>query len=232
MSRRENSLVKPKKIKGLKSKKIVYCPVDSGSNILRKTLKRKAVKEINLGYGRIFILKDKFVLYQSVGAPAAVLCLESLIASGAKEIIMLGFCGSLNPEYAMKSAVSISRALSEEGTSRHYFPQRKYFKPSPGLKNRIEKILHFHHLKFLEGSLVSTDAPYRETKTWLEHKKRKGIHLVDMETSAVFSLAEFWNIEAAALMIVSDEIGIEEWKQAFSDPGLDKKIEKYFLPFI
>jgi purine-nucleoside phosphorylase len=232
MSSTEESLVKPKRLKGLERKKVVYFPMDSCTNILRKKLKGKAAKEINLGYGQIFILKDKFVLYQSVGASAAVLSLEGLIASGAEEIIMLGFCGSLNREYPMKSVVSISRTLSEEGTSRHYFPHKRYFKPSLPLKKNIEKILHSHQLPFLEGSLVSTDAPYRETKTWLEQKQRKGIDLVDMEASSVFSLAEFRNIQAAALMIVSDEIYHEEWKHVFSDPGLDEKIKKYFLPFV
>jgi len=232
MSSAEESLVNPKRLKGMKRKKVLYIPMDSHSNILQKKLKRKAAKEINLGYGQIFILKDKFVLYQSVGASAAVLSLEGLIVSGAEEIIMLGFCGSLNREYPMRSAVSISRTLSEEGTSRHYFPHKRYFKPSLSLKKNIEKILHSHHLPYLEGSLVSTDAPYRETKTWLEQKQRKGIDLVDMETSAVFSLAEFRNVKASALMIVSDEIYGKKWKHMFSDPGLDEKIKKYYLPFI
>lgn len=232
MRNTEESLVKPKGFKNFKIKKVVYFPVDSNSKILGKELKRKSVKDINLGYGQIFILEDKFVLYQSMGAPAAVLCLESLVASGVKEIIMLGFCGSLNREYPIKSVVSISRALSEEGTSRHYFPRKRYFKPSMALKNKIEKILQSHKFAFQEGSLVSTDAPFRETKSWLKEKQRKGIGLVDMETSAVFSLAEFRSIDSAALMIVSDAIWSGKWKKGFFDPGLDEKIKKYFLPFI
>lgn len=232
MRNTEESLVKPKGFKDFKRKRIIYFPVDSNSNILRKELKRKAVKDINMGYGQIFILEDKFVLYQSMGAPAAVLSLESLIASGAKEIIMLGLCGSLNRKYPIKSVVSISRTLSEEGTSRHYFPHKRYFKPSMALKNKIEKILHSHQLTFQEGSLVSTDAPFRETRSWLKEKQRKGIDLVDMETSAVFSLAAFRSIDSAALMIVSDTLWSGKWKKGFFDSGLDKKIKKYFLPFI
>jgi len=232
MSSAEDSIVKPRSFKDFKRKKVVYFPADSSSHILGDVLKRKAAKVLNLGFGQVYLLKDKVVLYQSVGAPAAVLSLEGLIASGAKEIILLGFCGSLNHEYPMNSVVSISTAFSEEGTSKHYFPPKKYFKPSTALKNKIEKNLCTHHLIFLEGPLVSTDAPYRETKAWLEQKQRKGIDLVDMETSAVFSLAEFRNIESAALMIVSDELWTGKWKKGFSDPGLDEKIEQYFLPFL
>ena len=232
MKKVADSLVKPRGFKNLRRKKVVYFPVDSPSHIIRKALKRKAIKVISLGISQLYLLKDKFVLYQLVGAPAAVLCLEGLIASGVKEIIILGFCGSLNSKHPMKSAVCISKTLSEEGTSKHYFARKKYFKPSLNLTNKIRKVLNSHKLPFLAGSIVSTDAPYRETKSWLEQKQKMGIDLVDMETSAAFSLAEFRGVESAALMIVSDELGTGKWKSGFSDPGLDEKIEQYFLPFI
>jgi len=232
MKKMEDSIVKAKPFWDFKRKKVVYFPVDSSYHLIRKTLKRKAIKEKNLGFGYLYLLKDKVVLYQSVGAAAAVLSLEGLIASGAKEIILLGFCGSLNPEYKINDVVCISKAFSEEGTSKHYFPKKKYFRPSTGLKNKIEKNLLSLHLPFSSGSLVSTDAPFRETKTWLEQKQKKRIDLVDMETSAVFSLAEFRRIESAALMIVSDELWSGQWKKGFFDPQLDEKIEEYFLKFI
>ena len=45
-------------------------------------------------------------------------------------------------------------------------------------------------------------------------------------------LARFYTIQAAALMIVSDEIWSGTWKQAFSFFELDEIIKKYFIPFI
>jgi purine-nucleoside phosphorylase len=82
------------------------------------------------------------------------------------------------------------------------------------------------------GSIVSTDAPYRETKTWMENKQKKGIDIVDMETSALFCLADFHNIKAAALMIISDELFSGKWRPAFNLIKLAKKTKEYFFPFL
>lgn len=228
----EEAIVKPKPLRGFSRKNIIYTPFETPSRILQKTLKKIALKEINIGFGYLYLLKDSTVLYQSISAPLAVLSLETLIASGAKRIILLGFCGSLNPEYKMMNVVSISKAYSDEGTSRHYFPRKKIFYPSPFLKKSIESTLHRSKLPFISGSLVSTDAPYRETKAWLKNKQKKAIDFVDMEASAVFALANFRRIHAAALMIVSDELSSGVWKEGFHSPELEEKIKKYFTLFL
>ena len=229
----EKAIVKPEPWKGFGRKDVVYFPFDSPSRIIQKTLKKSSLKEIDIGFlGRLYLLKNKAALYHSMSAPLAVLCLESLIASGAKRILLLGFCGSLHPSYKILDAVSISRALSEEGTSRHYLPQQRFFHPSPTLKNGIGDILRQASLPFLRGSVVSTDAPYRETESWLKKMQKRKIGLVDMETSAVLALAKFRRIEAAALLVVSDELWDKTWKKAFSLPELEERIKKYFLPFI
>jgi len=228
----EESILKPKPIKDFVGKNVVYIPNDSPSRILQKTIKKLASKEKNTGFGYFYLLKNKIVLYLSLGAPSAILSLEGLVASGAQEIIILGFCGSLNPKYKIGNAVCISKALSEEGTSKHYFSQKRIFYPSSTLKNRVERILHSMNLPYLNGALVSTDAPYRETKSWLDEKQKKGINCVDMEASAVFALAKYHNIQAAALMIISDELSSGVWKKGFHNPELEENIKKYFIPFI
>jgi purine-nucleoside phosphorylase len=228
----EKTIVKPEPWKGFAGKDVVYIPFDSPSRIIQKTLRESSLKEKDIGFGFLYLLKNKVILYHSMGAPLAVLCLESLIAPKAKRILLLGFCGSLNSNYSMMDVVSISRALSEEGTSRHYLPRKRIFHPSLTLKNVIENTLRQASLLFLNGTVVSTDAPYRETESWLKEKQKRKIDLVDMETSAVFALAEFRRIEATALLIVSDELWGKTWKKAFKLPELEEKIKKYFLPFI
>jgi purine-nucleoside phosphorylase len=228
----EKPIVKPEPWKGFGGENIVYVPFDSPSRVIQKTLKKFCLKEKDIGFGWLYLLKSNVVLYHSISAPLAVLCLESLIASKAKRILLLGFCGSLNPSYRVMDMVSISRALSEEGTSRHYLPRKRIFHPSLTLKNAIESTLRQASLTFLTGTVVSTDAPYQETESWLKDKQKTKLDLVDMETSAVFALAEFRRIEAAALLIVSDELWDKTWRKAFEMPELEEKIKKYFLPFI
>ncbi len=228
----EKSIVKPEPIRDFVAEEVICIPFDPPSRFLQKTIKKQSSKEKNIGFGYLYRLKNKIVLYQSLGAPSVVLFLERLIVSGAKKIILLGFCGSLNPEFKIMNVVSISKAFSEEGTSKHYFPRKRIFNPSPTLKSRIETVLHDLKLPFLTGSLVSTDAPYRETKSWLKQKQKRGIDLVDMEASAVFAIAKFYGIQTAALTIISDELWSGAWNKEFLHSELEEKMKKYFVPFI
>ena len=100
------------------------------------------------------------------------------------------------------------------------------------MRAAVENRLRSLDLSFHSGAIVSTDAPYRETSSWLDRNQKKGIDFVDMETSAVFALAEFYGIQAAALMIVSDELTGIQWKTSFRQPQIDAHIEKFFWPFI
>ena len=225
-------LVKPIPFKGFSKKRIIYIPIDSPQNTIYLNVKKHIRKNKQTPFGRIFLLKDKILLYQCLSSPLAVLSLEQLIASGAEEIIMLGFCGSLIPGSKIGDAVSITGATSEEGTSKHYFPRKQSFSPSPALRKKIEDILDSKYLAYSKTTLVTTDAPFRETPSWLKEKQHQHIGAVDMETSAVFALAEYYGLQAAALMLVSDILTEDKHNTGFFNPLLHNNIKKYFLPFI
>ena len=128
--------------------------------------------------------------------------------------------------------MSVKDAYSEEGTSTHYFPRKRHFSPSSSLKARVENTLSEQGLPFVNGSIVSTDAPFRETQQWIDKNREKGIGFVDMETSAVFALATFYGIEAAALHVVSDQLASSSHNVGFHTLKLEQNVQKYFMPFI
>ena len=225
-------IIKPKSLKGFSHRNAIYIPVDPPSRILENVLIEKASRDKEASFGRLFLLDNTAVLYRCLGASSAVIGLEHLIASGTKEILILGFCGSLNPDFSVFDVVSVSKAFSEEGTSRHYFPDKKNFHSSGLLRQKIEGRLTERNLSFTHGVAVSTDAPFRETKSWLADKQKKGIDVVDMEASAVFALGEYHDIPTAALMIVSDELAGNKWKNVFNYPRLNALVKKYFIPFL
>lgn len=228
----DKAIFEAKPIKGFSHKTVVYIPVDSPLRLVQKKIEKDALRERIIPTGHLYQLKDKVVLYGCIGAPSAVLSLECLIAAGAQEIIILGFCGSLSRRAHLLDAVSVVEAFSEEGTSQHYFPKRKDYFPSLELRDKIEDTIRAKGLACLTGSVVSTDAPYRETHSWLEKNLEVGIDCVDMETSAVFALAEFHQISAAGLMLVSDELSIQGHKTGFDHPAMEERVHDYFLPFI
>ena len=229
---RTASIIAPKPVRGLDAEKVIYIPCDIPSHLLSAALKRQAQAQKGLGHGLLYKLGESAVLFQALGAPLAALALEPLIASGVKQIILLGFCGSLCETFAIADTVSISQALSEEGTSRHYFSKKRAFPASPALKKHLEGILSALGLPFKTGTIVSTDAPFRETKSWLRKHQNRGAELVDMETSAVFALAKFHGIEAASLQIVSDELWSGKWNPGFSSSALENRVKDYFLPLL
>ena len=229
---REESLVRTRPFRDFQKKRVLYLPADVPSRLLGDHLKANATRGKPTPFGELYLIGECVVLHQAMGSPLAVLTLESFIAGGAAEILVLGFSGSLTSQFAIGDAAVISRAWSEEGTSPHYFPEKRVFFPTPGAVRRIEGELDSRGLPFRKATLVSMDAPCRETPSWLKKQTEKGIDLVDMETSAVFALAEFHGLESAALMIVSDEVRTNSWKDGFFRQDLRKRVKDYFLPFL
>ena len=229
---KNSSLLKPPPLPGFYKEKVIYIPVDTPSRFIYKSIKERIKKTKDSPFGRVFLLEDKIVLYRCVGAPTAIMSIERLIASGTRDILVLGFCGSLSRKMKILDAVSIQKAFSDEGTSKHYYLRKKTFSPSQKKKEEIEFFLKSKHLPFKRGTIVSTDAPYRETANWLKSKKTQGIDLVDMEASAVFAVASYHNIQAAALMLVSDELTSRGHHIGFHQPKTEIHMKKYFLPFL
>jgi purine-nucleoside phosphorylase len=229
---KEASIVSPKTIPGFQDERVIYIPCDLPSHLLASALKKQSSFEFDLGFGFFFKLQGSAVLFQALGAPLAALALEPMIVSGAKEIVVLGFCGSLSERFEIGDAVSISQAFSEDGTSKHYLPRKRLFFPSPALRTQVESDLRASGGNFKAGAIVSMDAPLRETKSWLRRNQKRGAELVDMETAAVFALAEFHTVRAASLQIVSDELSSGKWKSGFSSSHLEDQVKEYFLPLI
>ena len=68
------------------------------------------------------------------------------------------------------------------------------------------------------GRVWSIDAPYRETVRKVLRYQREGILGVDMETSALFTVARYRGIDLAAVLVVSDDLSTLRWVHGFKDP--------------
>jgi purine-nucleoside phosphorylase len=227
---RNESIFKPNPLPDFLYQNLIVIPADVPSRILRKMLTHQATQSRNMLFSHLFYFSNHVVLYGGIGAPGMVLSLEPLLVSGIKRIIFLGLAGSLTPRIALRSAVVVDTALSEEGTSRHYFPERKTFSASLEMRSQMEAFLTMNDLPYAAAAAVSTDAPYRETPEWVHRQVNRGYELVDMEISAVFALSEYYHVQAGALMLISDQLSLKGHDQQFHD--LDDCIRTYFYPFI
>ncbi len=152
-----------------------------------------------------------------LGAPQTVLVLERMIALGARKFIAMGWCGSLRNEVRIGDIVLPSGAISEEGTSAHY-PGADYT-PSRKLFNTLKSALTSTGQAIHEGTVWTTDAPFRETNAKIRTFQSQGVLSVDMETSALFSVSRFRGVDLAVVLVVSDDLSGLRWNHGFRDPA-------------
>ncbi len=155
-----------------------------------------------------------------IGAPAAVTLLEDMIACGTTSLIVVGAAGSLQPHAPIGSFVVPDAAIREEGTSHHYAPSHEPATPSPRLRGAIEAMLGDRGLPYATGTSWTTDAVYREHRGKIDRYRAAGVMTVEMELSALFTVAAFRGIECAALLVVSDELHGEAWEIGFGGETL------------
>jgi nucleoside phosphorylase len=158
-----------------------------------------------------------------LGAPQGVIVMEKLIALGAKRIWVLGWCGSLQPYLLIGDLIIPTTALSEEGTSAHYPVNKKRRQTSSFLNKRLEDALLKADLSFKKGPVWTTDAIYRETAKKITAYGKRGFLAVEMEMSALITLAAYRSVELAGLLIVSDELFSLEWHNGVGAHILKKK---------
>jgi uridine phosphorylase len=161
-----------------------------------------------------------------VGAPYAVMILETLIAWGARKIIVFGFCGAVSPDVKIGEIVIPTGSIIDEGTSKQYAKDEcDEAYPSTQLVKQTKAELEKSNLTFHEGTIWSTDAIFRETREKVEFYQRKGILAVEMETSALFTVGSFRKVDVSALLVVSDELSSLTWRPGFKLPLFKKSRE-------
>ena len=169
---------------------------------------------------------SRFVAGPAVGAPAAALVMEKLIVLGARHIILMGWCGAVDPSYVIGDIILPGNAVSGEGTSR-YYGIKDTVKPCRQCTIQLQHLLKKEMLEYKEGTIWSTDAPYRESREMLHHLQNKHrIVAVDMEFSALCSVASFRSISFGAVLLVSDEVWGSRWKPGFKDSRFVERRER------
>ncbi len=141
--------------------------------------------------------------------------LEELIACGAKSVFEVGIAGGLQPSLKLGDILVVTEAIRDEGTSNHYFQPEVRLKASPKLRKLLIQRLNIKGIKHQVGSVWTTDGAYRETKSKLLKFRSQGALAVNMETSALFAVAKYRNIEIASAQVISDVLSEEGWQPAF-----------------
>jgi purine-nucleoside phosphorylase len=164
-----------------------------------------------------------------LGAPAAAMVMETLIAWGVRKLLYYGWCGAIAPHVQIGDIVVPNAAVIDEGTSRHYGADlNQTVVPSRRMFDAICQTLHTEGRPYHEGLIWTTDALFRETPSKVKSYQQQGALAVEMETSALFTVAAFYQVEAGCLLVVSDELARLEWQPGFKDERF--KASRAFIP--
>ncbi len=140
-----------------------------------------------------------------IGSPGMIAVCEEFRVLGATTFYLIGIAGRLAEDIEEGSIVVASDSICDEGTSTHY--ERNDDQISPGSSRLIN---NFRDLRV--ATFVSTDAPFRETLEVVNHWIQRGASMVDMETSALYTFANFYGLHACSIAIGGDSLFNGSWK--------------------
>jgi uridine phosphorylase len=177
---------------------------------------------LGAGSARVYRARSFCLGTMWVGAPAAAVFVEEAIASGVRRILVVGAAGSLSPRVRIGGLVIPRQALREEGTSYHYAPPGHSAEASPELVKALDTAARGLGGEPAVGLHWTTDAPYREHREKIAEYAERGVLSVDMEVSALYTLARVHGVEAAAILAISDTLHEEEgWAHGWGTPDVN-----------
>jgi nucleoside phosphorylase len=122
---KDDAIVRPVKGRNF-SQPGVYAVMVSNEADLRMLCRQMNLQEdcfIKLFMSRLYIDNRQANLTLAgpfIGAPYAVMILETLIARGARKILFFGWCGAISPDVRIGDIIIPTGAIIDEGTSRHW----------------------------------------------------------------------------------------------------------------
>jgi DeoD family purine-nucleoside phosphorylase len=161
-----------------------------------------------LGYTGTYGGEPVSVQTTGMGCPSTAIVTDELIQLGAKNLLRVGTCGGYHPEMELGDLVIATAATPQDGTvssltgGTPYAPAA-HFDLVHASYHAAEKL---DRRPFL-GPIMSADLFYdpEENPQALWHSL--GVLAVEMEASAIFTLAAMRGVRAGCLLTVSDAIG-------------------------
>ncbi len=151
------------------------------------------------------------IVLAPVGAAASAVLLEALIGFGCDTVITVGSSGGLVPHLPPGTVVVPEDIIRDEGTSYHYAPAQRVVRVDPAMQDHLRTSLTAADLTQTAGSLWTTDAFFRETAARVERRVAEGAVAVDMEASALATVADFRGIRSGHAVYMADTLHGDAW---------------------
>ena len=178
-----------------------------------------------LGYTGTYKGKTLSVQGTGMGIPSISIYVHELIAAyGAKRLIRIGTCGSIQEEVAVRDVILAMGASTDSAANKLRFGGRDYAALADfELLSTAWERTQFMDSRAHVGNVLTIDSFYTDDeerwKPWAEY----GVLAMDMESSALYTLAARHGVQALSILTVSDSVVTgeacdpEERQGAFND---------------
>ena len=138
-----------------------------------------------------------------MGCPCATIAAEELIRIGAKNLIRIGSSAALDPRVRIGDLMISVGAMKNEGTSRFYVPDSFPAVPDLELTQMLiqtaREMTEGTDFEVYTGITSSDDAFYGETPEFLDKLRSYKVMNLDMESSALYTVAHLRGVRAATI---------------------------------
>ena len=183
--------------------------------------------EVRGMYGYTGTYKGKRVSVQGsgMGMPSLSIYVNELISDfGVKNLMRIGSCGGIQPELGLRDIILAQCASTDSSMNRIRFNGMDF---APGASFKLLKAAHDNAVKMdipvTVGNILSEDSFYQADpdvwKLWASY----GVLALEMETSALYTLAARFGVDALTILTVSDNlvtkdlVSSEDREKSFTD---------------
>lgn len=145
-----------------------------------------------------------------MGCPSAAIATEELINVGAECLIRIGSTGALQSKLNIGDLIISTGSMKNEGTSKFYVPEQfpaiPDFELTKILIDSAEELKDELGYNYFYGINATDDAFYGEDEEWIRKLSELGILNVEMESSAIYTVAHLRKKRAAMVSAVSGNL--------------------------
>ncbi|ANS73446.1 purine nucleoside phosphorylase DeoD-type [Paenibacillus yonginensis] len=161
-----------------------------------------------LGFTGTYQGKRVSVQGTGMGTPSIAIYVNELIREyGVKNLIRVGTCGGMQEHVHVRDVILAQAACTDSSMNRHVFggydfaPIASFELLKSAYERGVEKGLNMH-----VGNIFSSDMFYRDDTSVTQLLMKYGVLGVEMETTALYTLAAKYGVNALTILTVSDHL--------------------------
>ncbi|MCX6235781.1 MAG: purine-nucleoside phosphorylase [Bacteroidetes bacterium] len=172
--------------------------------------------QVRAMYGYTGTYKGKKVSVQGtgMGIPSVAIYTHELICDyGVHNLIRVGSCGTIQPKIGLRDVILAMAASTDSNFNMQRFRNMDYAPTASfALLRKAWDYAVTHNIKVTVGNVLTSDIFYYEDgqsdpfNIWRDY----GVLVVEMETTALYTIAARHGVNALSILTVSDNIAIGE----------------------